>query len=79
MIAPLFWSQGAKDVVAGTAGYAAKFPGVSFSRVAVTNRSFNGTARVQAARNHVKLIDFDGLADMLRDKPVKMKELMAYL
>ncbi len=70
--------EAVRDVVAGAAGYAAKFPGVRFSLVAVTNRSFNGTARTQAVLNHVELVDFEGLADMLRDNPVRMKELMRY-
>jgi hypothetical protein len=71
--------EAVKDVVAGAAGYAARYPGVRFSLAAVTNRRFNSTAQAQAAINHVKLIDFDGLAEMLRDKPVKQAELTAQL
>lgn len=71
--------EAVKDVVAGAAGYAARFPGVRFSLVAVTNRRFNGTARAQAALNHVELIDFDGLVERLREKPVKRGELASHL
>lgn len=71
--------EAVKDVVAGAAGYAARFPGVRFSLAAVTNRRFNGTARAQAAVNHVELIDFDGLAERLREKPVKRGELASHL
>lgn len=71
--------EAVKDVVAGAAGYAARFPGVRFSLAAVTNRHFNGTARAQAAMNHVELIDFDGLAERLRERPVKRGELATHL
>lgn len=70
--------EAVKDVVAGAAGYAARFPGVRFSLAAVTNRRFNGTARAQAAVNHVELIDFDGLTERLREKPVKKGELASH-
>lgn len=70
--------EAVKDVVAGAAGYAARFPGVKFSLAAVTNRRFNGTARAQAAMNHVELIDFDGLTERLREKPVKKGELASH-
>lgn len=70
--------EAVKDVVAGAAGYAARFPGVKFSLAAVTNRRFNGTARVQAAVNHVELIDFDGLAERLSETPVKRGELASH-
>ena len=71
--------EAVKDVVAGAAGYAARFPGVRFSLVAVTNRRFNGTAKAQAAVNHVELIDFDGLAERLSERPVKRGELTSFL
>lgn len=71
--------EAVKDVVAGAAGYAARFPGVRFSLAAVTNRRFNGTARAQAEVNHVELIDFDGLVEMLNEKPVKWGELESHL
>lgn len=71
--------EAVKDVVAGAAGYAARFPSVRFSLVAVTNRHFNGTARAQAEVNHVELIDLDGLTERLRETPIKRGELASYL
>ncbi len=71
--------EAVKDVVAGSAGYATRFPGIRFSLAAVTNRRFNGTARAQAAVNHVELVDFDGLVERLRERPVKKGELASYL
>lgn len=71
--------EAVKDVVAGAAGYAVRFPEVRFSLVAVTNRHFNRMAKAQAALNHVELIDFDGLVEMLREKPVKRGELESHL
>lgn len=71
--------EAVKDVVAGAAGYAVRYPGVKFSLMAVTNQRFNGTARAQAAINHVELIDVDGLAERLSETPVKTGELATYL
>lgn len=68
-----------KDVVAGKAGYQARHANVNFSLVAATNKRFNGTAKAQAALNHVELIDFDGLAKKLKENPVKWGELESYL
>lgn len=71
--------EAVKDVVAGAAGYAARFPSVRFSLAAVTNKRFNGAAKAQAAVNHVELIDFDGLAERLRERLVRMCELASHL
>lgn len=71
--------EAVKDVVAGAAGYAARFPDVRFSLAAVTNRRFNGMARAQAAVNHVELIDVDGLTERLIGKPVKRRELAFHI
>lgn len=71
--------EAVKDVVAGSAGYAAKYPGVSFSLVAATNRKFNGTARSQARINHVELLDGDDLASRLIQNPVRKEELASFL
>ena len=68
-----------KEVVAGAAGYAARFRGVRFSLAAVTNGRFNGNARAQAEANHVRLIEFDDLNEMLRQKPVKRGELASHV
>lgn len=71
--------EAVKDVVAGSAGYAAKYPGVRFSLAAMTNRRFNGTARNQAKLNHVELLDGDDLAERMREKPVRRGELASFL
>lgn len=71
--------EAVKDVVAGSAAYRERYPGVRFSLAAVTNRRFNGTARGQAGINGVELIDGDGLAGRMMEKPIRRSELAAYL
>ena len=71
--------EAVKDVVAGTAAYAARFPGIKFSLAAVTNRRFNGTAHHQAKMNHVELHDFDDLEKLLAENPVRRGELAPFL
>ena len=68
-----------KDVVAGAAAYRERYSEVCFTLAAVTNRRFNGTARGQAGINGVELIDGDGLAELMREKPVRRSELAAWL
>lgn len=68
-----------KDVAAGAAAYTAKYPGVKFSRLAVTNRRFNGNARWQARLNHVKLLNGTELAKQLTEYPVRSGELATFL
>ena len=71
--------EAVKDVVAGAAAYAARYPGVRFSLAAVTNRRFNGTARVQAQLNHVELHDLDDLSKRLAENPVLRWELTSFI
>lgn len=71
--------EAVKDVVAGSAAYAAKYPGVKFSLAAVTNKRFNGNARAQAHVNHVELLDGQDLAKRLDERPVTKGELAAFL
>ena len=71
--------EAVKDVVAGAAAYRERYSGVRFALAAVTNRRFNGTARGQAEINGVELIDGDGLAERMREKPVRRSELAALL
>lgn len=59
-----------KEVVAGTAAYEAKYPGVVFAKVAVTNQFFNGPAQNQAHLNGVDLFDCEDLTKMLVEHPV---------
>lgn len=70
--------EAVKDVVAGSAAYAARYPGVRFSLAAVTNRRFNGTARYQAKVNHVELHDLDDLGKWLAENPVRRMELDSF-
>lgn len=74
----LSW-EAVKDVVAGAAAYRERYPGVRFTLAAVTNRRFNGTAKGQAEINGVELIDGDGLAERMQEKPVRRSELAAWL
>lgn len=71
--------EAVKDVVAGSAAYAARHPGVRFSMAAVTNRRFNGTARAQAQFNHVELLDVDDLSERLNKQPIRRGELASFL
>ena len=71
--------EAVKDVVAGAAAYRERYSGVRFTLAAVTNRRFNGTARGQAVINGVELIDGDGLAELMQEKPVRRSELAAWL
>ena len=71
--------EGVKDVSAGSAAYAARYPGIAFAMVAVANRCFNKTARAQAAVLNVQLIESDQLAEMLTRYPMKRGELERFL
>lgn len=64
-----------KDVSAGAAAYAARYPGVEFRLIAATNRKFNQTARHQASLLNVTLFEVDDLIDLLSRYPTKRGEL----
>ena len=64
-----------KELVGGERLYRARFPGVKFDKVAITNRSFNGTAKMQAELNNVRLIERAELADLLNQHRVVMREV----
>lgn len=68
-----------KDVAAGVAAYALRYPGVHFSTVAATNQRFNGTARQQAKILSVELIDGEDLLGLLVKYPVKRGELEQFM
>ncbi len=63
------------EIVAGTAAYEKQFPGVSFSKVAVTNQFFNDNSIRQARLNEVSLIDRSILTDWLLQYPQSFKVL----
>lgn len=67
--------EGVRDVAAGRASYAARYPGIIFSMVAITNRRCNPTARHQAEVLNVELIESDDFAEMLAFHPMKRREL----
>lgn len=67
--------EGVKDVVAGRAHYAARFPGIEFELVCITSQCFNPNAHSQAATNGVELIEQSVLAAMLAETPVTMAEV----
>jgi HJR/Mrr/RecB family endonuclease len=46
-----------KEVVGGEAAYRRRYPGVSFTKVCVSNVGFNSTATLQAEHNAVRLVD----------------------
>lgn len=64
-----------KDVAAGAAAYAARYPGIQFELVAATNRRFNQSARHQASLLNVRLVEQDDLAVLLARHPTKHGEL----
>lgn len=66
--------EAVKDVSAGARAYMAKYPGVRFRHVAVTNQQFNGTAKQQATMLKVELIERDGLLDLLSRHPIQLQE-----
>lgn len=68
--------EAVKDVSAGARAYRAKYPGVHFRRVAITNQRFNANATQQAAMNHVELIERDRLLDLLNRHPIQLQEFL---
>lgn len=76
--AALGW-EAVKDVAAGAAAYEAKYTGVRFKKVAVTNQCFNSVAQEQARLNGVDLVDCDSLAGMLIKYPVFRNYLLCKL
>lgn len=67
--------EAVKDVSAGSAAYAARYPGVEFQLVAATNRRFNQTAKLQASMLNVTLIEGSDLIELLSKYPTKRGEL----
>ena len=61
-----------KDVVTGEAAFRARYPGVTFAKVCVTNQYFNGGAREQAAHNQVRLVNRDEVAKLTERYPLRL-------
>lgn len=68
-----------KEIVAGEKLYALQFPGVRFTKIALTNREFNGNARAQAKVLGVELIGRQQLAHLLEDYRVTMTEIESFV
>ena len=58
---------------------AARFPGIKFTMVAVTNQRFNGNARHKAALLHVELVEKVQLEELLSKHSIKRGELERFL
>ncbi len=71
--------EAVKDVSAGVAAYAQRYPGVKFAMVAVTNQRFNNTAKHQAQVLNVELIEGNDLARLVEQHPMKRWELEQFL
>jgi HJR/Mrr/RecB family endonuclease len=71
--------EAVKDVAAGVGAYALRYPGVTFSLVAVTNQRFNSTAWRQAEINRVELIEGTTLEQLLGEHPIQRGELQRFL
>ena len=68
-----------KEVVAGSAAYQERHPGVAFKRVCVTNQFFNNTAKGHAERNDVELVNQTRLASLLEEFLVRMIDVERFL
>jgi Holliday junction resolvase len=71
--------EAVREVVSGSAMYAARHPGVTLTRTAVTNQFFNSNARHHAELNAVRLIEQPELAEMLQKHVVRMHEVERFL
>jgi len=63
-----------KEVTAGAAGYQARFPGIRFKRVAVTNQTFTRGTVTHASENNVKLVTRSELEEVLGLHPITNHE-----
>ena len=71
--------EAVRDVSAGVAAYAQRYPNVKFTMVAVTNQRFNDAARQQAQVLNVELIEGNDLASLVEQHPMKRWELEQFL
>jgi HJR/Mrr/RecB family endonuclease len=68
-----------KEIVVGEKIYSLQFPGVSFKKIALTNREFTSSARAQAKILGVELISRQQLANLLQDYRITMTEVERFL
>lgn len=64
-----------KDVVTGEAAFRARYPGIAFQKVCLTNQRFNANARKQAALNRVRLVDRGQLERLLKEQPLTLSDI----
>ena len=64
-----------KEVVAGAATYQRRHPEVTFKKICVTNQFFNKNAQRHAENNNVALYDQHGLAQLLKNCPVRLLDV----
>jgi hypothetical protein len=76
--ASLSWNA-VKDVVGGEARYKVMYPGVGFTKVALTNRRFNENAKLQAQLNGVRLVEREELARMLGEARLAMADVQGFI
>ena len=65
-----------KEVVAGAARYEKMYPGIIFTKIAMTNQFFNQTAKEQAIHNCVELWERSALDAKLQKNCINQSELM---
>lgn len=65
-----------KEVVAGAARYEKMYPGIIFTKIAMTNQFFNQTAKEQALHNCVELWERSALDAKLQKNCINQSELM---
>jgi hypothetical protein len=68
-----------KEIYAGAEAYRARYPGMAFKLVAITNREFNGTACEQAKLLNVQLLERKALSEELDRLQVPVSVLDEYL
>jgi superfamily II DNA or RNA helicase/Holliday junction resolvase len=71
--------EAVKDVVAGTAAYEKKYPGISFERIAITNQGFNKKAQEQALLNSVQIIDQNGISRLLEKHSISFLDAQVFI
>jgi superfamily II DNA or RNA helicase len=63
-----------KEVAAGAARYTKLYPGVNFTKIAMTNQFFNQTAKEQAIHNHVDLWERPDIKNRLQKHSLRYDE-----
>ncbi len=64
-----------KELKGGQAIYEKQHPNVKFDLLAVTTRAFNQTAKQRAKLNHVQMLEYSDLCDLLDKYPITNKDM----